>query len=195
VTALDFSQGLLDQARAKAQAEDLELSWDLGDAQALPYGDAEFDVVSSNFGVIFAPDHEAVARELARVCRPGGRLGLANWRPNEGPHAIYGRFAPEVAASNPDDWGTEEQVEKLLDSAFELEFEERVWHLEGDSAEDVWELMVTSAPPLKALAASLDPADAAEFRQSMIDYWTGFETDGGHVSEPRRFLFVFGRRR
>src|SRR5438270_4600745 len=92
VTGLDFAPAMLEQARAKGEAEGLEIRWELGNAQSLPYDDREFDVVSSCFGVIFAPDQAAVARELARVCRTGGRLGLANWRPNEGLHAIYQRF-------------------------------------------------------------------------------------------------------
>jgi ubiquinone/menaquinone biosynthesis C-methylase UbiE len=195
VTGLDFAPALLEQARAKAGAEGLEIQWDLGDAQALPYPDAGFDVASSSFGIIFAPDHEAVARELARVIRPEGRLGLANWRPNEGLHAIYGRFAPGESAFDTDDWGSEEHLQALLGDAFELEIEERVWNLEGDSPEDVWELMVTSAPPVKAMTESLGPERSEEFRQAMVDHWANFRVDGGRVSEPRRYLLVLGQRR
>jgi SAM-dependent methyltransferase len=194
VTALDFAPAMLERARTQAAAGGLEVRWDLGDAQALPYGDAEFDVVSSCFGVIFAPDHEAVAGELARVTRPGGRLGLANWLPNEGLHTVYARFGPEEAESDPDDWGREEVVEQLLGAAFELELEEDVWTLEGDSSEELWELWVSSAPPAKALVESLEPARAEEFRQAMIDRWTTFQTADG-VRDPRRFLFVLGTRR
>src|SRR6266700_3962139 len=110
----------LEPARAKAIAEGLEIRWDLGDVQALPYRDADFDVASSNFGIMFAPDHEVVARELGRVTRPGGRLGLANWRPNEGLHAIYGHFAPAEGAPDPEEWGSEDRLEELLGNAFEL---------------------------------------------------------------------------
>ena len=195
VTGLDFAPALLEQARAKGDAEGIEIQWDLGDAQALPYPDAGFDVASSSFGIIFAPDHEAVARELARVTRPGGRLGLTNWRPNEGLHTIYGRFAPGESASDPDDWGREEQLQELLGNAFELEIEERVWNLQGESPEDVWELMVTSAPPVKAMAESLGPERSEEFRQAMVDHWANFRDDDGGVSEPRRYLYVLGKRR
>jgi SAM-dependent methyltransferase len=194
-TGLDFAPGMLEQARAKAAAEGLEIHWDLGDAQALPYADASFDVVSSNFGIMFAPDHEAVAWELGRVTRPGGRLGLANWRPNEGLHAIYGRFAPGEGAPDPEEWGSEGHLRELLGASFELEIEERVWNLEGDSPEDVWELMVTSAPPVKALVESLEPERSGEFRQAMLDHWANFRIDGSGVSEPRRYLLVLGRRR
>jgi SAM-dependent methyltransferase len=189
VTGLDIAPRLLEQARAKSS----DVEWVEGDAQALPFEDAAFDVVSSSFGIIFAPDQQAAAREVARVCR--GRLGLTVWRPNEGLHAIYTRFAdeePEEPA--PDDWGREERLEELLGRAFELQIEERVWRLEGDSPEDVWALMSVGAPPVKALVDSLERGRREDFRRAMIDYWSGFRTDGG-VSEPRRYLLVTGRRR
>lgn len=187
VVGVDIAPKLLAQARAKSTA----IEWVEGDAQALPFPDASFEVVSSSFGVIFAPDHEAAASELARVCR--SRLGLTAWRPNEGLHAIYARFAEEEGPAS-DAWGSEERVEALLGQAFELELEERVWQLEGESPDAVWELMATGAPPVKALLASLEPARRDEFRAAMLDYWAGFRTADG-VSEPRRYLLVLGRRR
>jgi SAM-dependent methyltransferase len=194
VTGFDLSPGLLAQARAKAEEEGLEIGWELGTAEDLPYEDGSFDVVSSCFGIIFAPDHEAVARELARVCRPTGRLGLCNWRPNEGLHAIYSQFAPDEPEQDPEGWGREEHIEALLGGAFELEIEEREWRLEGESPQAVWELMSVGAPPVKALLDSLEPEARDQFQQAMLEYWGGFRTDGG-VSEPRRYLLVFGTRR
>ena len=189
VTGLDIAPRLLELARSTSS----DVEWVEGDAQALPFADDAFDVVSSSFGLIFAPDQEAVARELARVCR--GRLGLTAWRPNEGPHALYAVFAGEQPAGpSADDWGREERVRELLSDAFELELEERVWWLEGGSPEDVWDLMSTGAPPLKTLVDSLEAERRAEFRDAMIDYWSGFETPNG-VREPRGYLLVRGRRR
>src|SRR2546425_86040 len=93
-----------------------------------------------SFGLICAPSRETVAAEVARVCH--GRLGLTVWRPNEGPHAIYAAFSGEQPVwPSPDDWGREERLQELFAGAFELELEERVWWLEGDTPEDVWELM------------------------------------------------------
>ena len=190
VTAVDISAELLALARAKPEAD--RVAWKLADAQDLPFEDEAFDVVVSCFAVIFAPDPGAAARELGRVCRPGGRLGLTSWRPNEGPHAIYDRFAP--SESSADEWGSEDRVEELLGGAFELEFDEGVWHLTGESPEAVLELMAEGAPPLKALLATLGPDELIEFRKAMIEYWEGFRTDGG-IAEPRHFLIVEGRRR
>lgn len=194
VTGFDLSPGLVAQARAKAEAEGLAIGWDLGSADSLPYGDASFDVVSSSFGVIFVPDQRAAAHELARVCRADGRLGLTSWRPNEGLHAIYDRFSSTDSFAVADEWGAEERVEELLGEAFELEIEERVWRLEGESPQAVWDLMSLGAPPVKALLDSLEPEARDRFQQAMLEYWGGFFTDRG-VSEPRRYLLVFGTRR
>jgi len=193
VTAVDISESLLDIARDKPGAD--RVSWELGDAQGLRFEDASFDVVVSCFAVIFAPDQEAATAELARVCKPAGRLGLTSWRPEDGPHAIYKRLVPSDSMAGADRWGDEAHVHGLLDGAFELEIEERVWHLTADSPEAAWRLMSEGAPPVKALLGKLEPAEAAEFRAAMIGRWEGFETEGGRLDEPRRYLLVTGRRR
>jgi SAM-dependent methyltransferase len=189
VAGLDIAPRLLEQARAKSS----DVAWVEGDAQALPFEDGGFDVVSSCFGLIFAPDQEAAAAELARVCH--GRLGLTVWRPNEGPHAIYAAFSGDQSARpSSDDWGREDRLRELLDDAFELELEEHVWWLEGESPEDVFDLMSNGAPPVRALFDSLDPDRAGAFREAMLEHWSQFETPEG-VREPRRYLLVLGRRR
>jgi SAM-dependent methyltransferase len=194
VSGLDLAPALLEQARAKAVREGLEVDWVEGDAEALPYEDEVFDVVSSSFGVIFAPDAEAAAGELARVCRAAGRLGLTVWKPNEGLHRIYARYADRNGGDDPaEQWGDQGRIRELLGQSFELRFEEAVWHLEGDSPENVWELMTTAAPPLKALVASLERERLDAFRAAMLEHWAGFERDG-RVVEPRGYLLVLGRR-
>ena len=189
VTGLDIAPRLLEQARSQSS----DVQWVEGDAQSLPFADGAFDVVSSSFGLIFAPDQEVVAKEVARVCR--ARLGLTVWRPNEGPHAVYAAFSGEQPAwPSPDDWGREERLQELLGNAFELELQERVWWLEGKSPEDVWELMSNGAPPVRALLDSLEPDRAAEFRAAMLEYWSQYQTEEG-VREPRHYLLVLGGRR
>jgi SAM-dependent methyltransferase len=192
VAAIDISNDLLELARTKRDAE--HVRWELGDAQSLKFADGVFDVVSSCFAVIFAPDQVTAARELARVCRSGGRLGLIAWRPSAGPSAVYERFAPSDGYKGWEEWGKEERVEEWLGNAFDLEFEEGVWHITGDSPEAVWELMTEGAPPLKALLGTLEPRQREEFREAMLDYWRGFDTGDG-VDEPQNYLIVEGRRR
>jgi len=194
VTGVDIAESLLEQARAKAERAGVEAEWVLGDAQALPLADASFDVVSSCFGLIFAPDASAVAAEVARVSRAGGRLGLTCWRPDAGPHTIFQRFTPGDVPAGPDQWGAESQVEQLLGDSFELEFDEDVWNLTADSPEAALELMVEGAPPVKAMVGMLEPQQREAFRTEMLEYWAGFERDG-QVVEPRPFLLVEGRRR
>ena len=81
VISTDYVQSLLDRGRARAQAEALPVQFQLADAEALPFGDASFDVVMSTFGVMFTPDHRRAAREMLRVLRSGGRVAMANWTP------------------------------------------------------------------------------------------------------------------
>ena len=80
-TGIDYVPELIEQARERARAEGLDVAFEVGDAENLPYPDATFDVVLSTVGVMFTPDQERAARELLRVCKPGGKIGLANWVP------------------------------------------------------------------------------------------------------------------
>jgi ubiquinone/menaquinone biosynthesis C-methylase UbiE len=98
VTGIDYVPALLEHARRRAQAEGLEVAFQEADAEALPFGDASFDVVLSTCGAMFAPDQEGTAAELLRVCRPGGRIGMVNWTPDSYVGELFG---PEVAISAP----------------------------------------------------------------------------------------------
>jgi ubiquinone/menaquinone biosynthesis C-methylase UbiE len=193
-TGLDISEPLLEQARVKAEREGLGAAFEAGDAQALPYGDASFDVVASCFGVMFAPDAERVAAELARVLRPGGRLGLTTWAPNEEMARIYARFQREPPAADMEQWGRPGRVRELLEREFELAIETGTWRFEAGSAEELWHLAETATPPTKAFLATLDDARRAEYRAAMLEHWNRYRTDEG-VSEPRDYLLVLGTRR
>ena len=94
VIGQDLAPVLVDTARERAAEEDVTVQFEVGDAEDLRYDDASFDVVMSTCGVMFAPDHEAVARELGRVTKPGGRLALACWQPNTGMHDVFKMMAP-----------------------------------------------------------------------------------------------------
>ena len=113
---------------------------------ALPYEDGSFDVVASAFGVIFAPEPAAAAAELARVCRPGGRLGLTTWVPDEDVAAIYEPFTGR-STFPPDSWGEANSLERVLGDLFGLEVERHTWWVTGRNGAEVWRLYSTSAPP------------------------------------------------
>ncbi|HKZ01219.1 MAG TPA: class I SAM-dependent methyltransferase [Pyrinomonadaceae bacterium] len=131
VTGVDIAPNLLEQARTRAQSEGLTIHFDEGDAESLSYGDASFDVVVSMFGAMFAPKPESVAAELTRVCRPGGRIAMANWTP-EGfvgqMFKISGKYVPPPANMPPPvKWGDEETVrERLRDGVADLQLTRRL---------------------------------------------------------------------
>ncbi|MBI3898809.1 MAG: methyltransferase domain-containing protein [Gammaproteobacteria bacterium] len=118
VTGIDYVPALLERAKARAAAEGVTVDFRVADAQALPFADASFDVVLSVFGVMFAPDQERAARELLRVCRPGGKIGLVCWMPEAfggeffTVHARYLPAPPEVKPAIR--WGTAVGLDELL---------------------------------------------------------------------------------
>jgi SAM-dependent methyltransferase len=195
VTGLDLAPRLVETARRMAAEEGLDIRFDVGDCEELPYDDASFDVLSSAVGVIFAPDHGAVARELARVCRPGGRLGLVSWQPNPGYSAVLEPFRSrrEPGAGDPDDWGRIEHVRDLLADAFELRFVEGRHALQGDSAEAIWELLSTAHGAFKSLLGSLDTRRRAQLHRAFVGYLEQYRADGG-ISAPDDYLLALGTR-
>jgi ubiquinone/menaquinone biosynthesis C-methylase UbiE len=140
VVGMDLAPVLIDTARERAAEEGVDVTFEAGDAEAMAYDDASFDVVASTCGIMFAPDHEAVASELARVTRPGGRMGLACWTPEGGLGQMFRMMAPFLpppapGVGSPFDWGREEHVRELLSDAFELQLEEHVSTLAVESGE------------------------------------------------------------
>lgn len=130
VTGIDYVPALIDSASARAGAEGADIDFRVGDAQALPFADASFDVVLSAIGVMFAPDQEKAAAELLRVCRPGGTIGLASWMPEAFGRdffAAHARYAPPPPGLNPPTrWGTEAGLAELLgDGVSSVESEKR----------------------------------------------------------------------
>ena len=131
VVASDLTPESLAAGEREARTLGLELDWVVADAQALPFADAEFDVVTSSFGAMFAPDHRAVADELLRVCRRGGTIGLASFTPEGGVGEFFGVFAPYLPAPPPGAlapvlWGDEAHVRELLGSGASLSIETAV---------------------------------------------------------------------
>jgi SAM-dependent methyltransferase len=199
VTGLDLAPDLIERARQRATDAGVELRLEAGDAEALPYEDGSFDVVTSTFGAMFAPDHAAVSRELARVVKPGGRLGMLNWHPSQGVAEFFKVMAaymppPPEGAGSPFTWGDHGHVSELLGDAFELRFEEGDCPQPADSAEETWELFSTAYGPTKALANSLDDEKREALRSDWIAYFNQFQSNGG-ISQPRPYVLVLGTRR
>jgi SAM-dependent methyltransferase len=198
VTGVDLAPAMIETARRIAAEEHLGITFDVGDAEALPYPDASFDVVCSAHGVVFAPDHAAAARELARVCRPGGQLGMTAWRtgePGDGLDDLTARFTPPrpqgVSAGS---WGDEAHARLMLGDAFELEFIPDVWIQAGASGHAIWELLTTASPPFKALADDLDPVRRDELHAAWVEFYEDFRTPDG-IRVPHGYVIILGRRR
>jgi SAM-dependent methyltransferase len=194
VTGVDIAPALIEQAERAADAEGLQIRLDVGDALSLPYENGSFDVVCSCFGVIFAPEPEAAARELGRVCRPEGRLGVTAWRPDQGLHAVFKPFLDRPPPVDADYWGDEDNVRGLLEPEFVVDISEGEWILTGESGESLWEFSATAVPPCKALAESLDTERREELRRAMVAHFEDFRVNGG-IRQPRGYLLVTGRRR
>jgi SAM-dependent methyltransferase len=118
VTSTDYVSSLLESGRARAEAEGHTIQFQEADAENLPFPDASFDVVMSTFGVMFTPNQEKAASELARVCRPGGRIGLANWTPDSFIGQLFkmiGKYIPPApGVKSPALWGTKARLEELF---------------------------------------------------------------------------------
>jgi SAM-dependent methyltransferase len=198
-TGLDLAPGLIDTARRRAAESGVDVRSEVGDAERLPYADASFDVVSSSFGVMFAPDQRTAAAELARVCRPGGRLALLSWHPSRGVAEFFKVMAaympprPE-GVGDPFAWGDPDHLATLLGDTFELRYEQGDCPQPGRSADEIWGLFTSAYGPTKALADSLDDERRAALRRDWVAYFEQFRNGAG-ISQPRPYLLVLGTRR
>jgi SAM-dependent methyltransferase len=189
VVGIDLAPGLIEIAKERAADRGLSIDYRVGDCEDLDLDDASFDLVGSSVGIMFAPDHEACASELARVTRPGGRIALANWKPGAGVQDIFKLMAPFQPApppSSPFDWGDEERVAGLLGGAFDLELETRENVAVYSSSEDYWRDMVENYGPTKVLYESLGER-GEELRAAWVDFFG--------PEHRRPYLLVKGTRR
>jgi SAM-dependent methyltransferase len=195
VTAIDSNELSVEKVRLDAEDAGVAIDVDTGSAEYLPYDDASFDILASNFGLVYAPDHANVATELARVARPGARLGFTAWRPNPKLGELYRRFTDEpLEGREAYEWGREDHVEHMLGEDFELDFHDGTLWMQASSGEELWDLFSTSASPVADLLGRLDEAKAAEFHRGFVELYEEYRTDDG-IRAPRRYLLVLGRRR
>jgi SAM-dependent methyltransferase len=199
VVGMDLAPVLIDTARQRAAEEGVSIECEVCDAEAMHYPDASFDVVTSTCGVMFAPDHDAVAGELARVTKPGGRIVLACWTPDGGLAQMFGMMRPFLppppeGAGSPFAWGDEEHVRGLLGDAFDLAFETHDSILRTKDGEEYWELFSTSYGPTKTAADSLDEERREEFHRTWVDFFEE-RREGDEVVHHREWLLTSGTRR
>lgn len=199
VVSTDYVGTLLDSGRERAKAERLPVTFQLADAENLPFADASFDVVLSTFGVMFTPDQERAAQELIRVCRPGGKIGLANWTPESFIGRVFktiGKYVPPApGVKSPALWGTRDHLELLFGSNVTIAAERRNFNFRYKSPAHWVEVFRTYyGPVLKAFAALDGETRIALERDlsALIDEFN-IATDGTMVV-PSAYLEVVATR-
>jgi SAM-dependent methyltransferase len=183
VTSTDYVPGLLDLGRQRAEGERLSIRFEEADAEALPYGEATFDAVLSSFGVMFAPNHERVASELLRVCRPGGRIGLANWTPGGFIGQLFGvvgrHVPPPPGLTPPTRWGVEEHLHRLFGaSASDIRVTLRHFVFRYRSPEHWIEVFRTWYGPVHKAFAALSADDQPRLEQDLLALIERFNRSG-----------------
>lgn len=165
---IDYVPALIERARARAAVESLPARFELGDCEAIPFGDAEFDVVMSVYGSMFAPDQQKAADELVRVCRPGGRIGMSNWTPDGfwgQAFGLVGRYMPPAPGLRPpSEWGTETRLKELFGRAVSsTKIAKRSALFRFRSSAHWIEVFSTYFGPIMRALESLDAARRREF--------------------------------
>jgi len=167
VTSTDYVGTLLERARERAAAEKLNVDFREADAEALPFPDGSFDAVLSTFGVMLTPDQDKAAAELLRVCKPGGKIGLANWTPDGFIGKLFktlgGHVPPSAGVKSPALWGTGARLNEMFGAqAASIAAEPRMFVFRYRSPEHWLDVFKTFyGPMLKAFGALEAPAQAA----------------------------------
>jgi SAM-dependent methyltransferase len=172
VTSTDYVPALLQNGRARAEAEGHPIEFIEADAEALPFDDNDFDVVISTFGVMFTPNQDRAASELVRVCKPGGRIGLANWTPEGFIGQVFktlGKYLPPPpSAKSPALWGTRERLAEMFGAAaIEIRPETRHFNFRYRSPKHFLDVFETYYGPINRAFATLDQQRQVELRDDL----------------------------
>ncbi len=196
VTSSDYVQGLLDKGRTRADAENLKVTFDQADAENLPYADAAFDAVLSTFGVMFTPNQTGAAAELLRVCRPGGKIALANWTPagfiGQMFKALGKHVPPPAGVASPALWGTRDRVEELFgDDAAAIDVTQRHFAFRYLSTDHFLEIFRSYYGPVHKAFLALDGDGQAALETDLRAVINRFNvaTDGTFVA-PAEYVEV-----
>ena len=201
VTGVDIAPNLLAQAAERAEREGLTVDFREADAEALPFADAEFDVVMSMFAAIFAPRPELVVSELLRVCRPGGLIAMGNWTPDglvAKQNGIMARFVPPPpGSSNPFDWGDESVVRTRFGDRAEVTCTHRPFIFDLPLApEEAGEFFRRYLGPMHIVMSRLDDNGKQQLLEALVKMWVGENHgDEGHTVIPSEYLEVHARRK
>jgi len=196
VVSTDYVPTLLDRGRVRASAEGLPVQFEHADAENLPYTNHSFDVVMSTFGVMFTPDQDKAATEMARACKPGGRIGLANWTPTSFVGEIFktmGKYVtPAAGLKSPALWGTEARLRELFGERLDkIAIERKSFVFRYHSATHWLEIFRTFYGPMHKAFGALDAEKQEALAADLIALAERFNraTDGTLVA-PSEYLEV-----
>jgi len=196
VTSTDYVQALLEKGARRAVAEGLDVRFQVADAEALPFPDGSFDAVLSTFGAMFTPDHARPAREMLRVVRSGGRIGLANWTPDGFIGQLFkvvGRYLPPPAGlRSPALWGTEPHIVELFGAqAAAIRTERRHFNFRYRSAAHWIQMFRDFYGPVHKAFAALDAAGQQALEADIVALLEGLNVGGRHtLVVPGEYLEV-----
>jgi ubiquinone/menaquinone biosynthesis C-methylase UbiE len=200
VTSTDYVPALLERGRARAAAERLPVTFQEADAEQLPFADRSFDVVLSVFGVMFTPNQEQAAQELLRVCRSGGKIGLANWTPEGFIGQVFrtiGKYIPPpVGVQSPARWGTEQRLNELFGAGIsDLMVKKRMFVFRYRSAQHWLEVFRTYYGPMLKAFAALDAENQAGLAGDLTELLQRFNQGGSDtLAIPSEYLEVVATR-
>lgn len=201
VVSTDYVAALLERGQARASAEGLAVQFEEADAENLPYADASFDVVLSTFGVMFTPNQERAASELARVCKPGGKIGLANWTPSGFIGQLFkvvGQYIPPPSGVKPPSlWGTEARLHELFDERIAtLETVRQNFVFRYRTPQHWLETFRTYYGPVQKAFGALDASGQESLAAALIRLVQQFNrTTDAAMIVPSEYLEVVIRRR
>jgi len=196
VVSTDYVESLLERGAERAHAERLEVEFQAADAEALPFADASFDAVLSTFGVMFAPDHARSAAEMARVCRSGGRIGMANWTPGGFIGQLFkvlGRHLPPPAGAQPPPlWGSEAHLRSLFGArAAKIDVTPRIFNFRYRSAAHFIDIFRTWYGPVHKAFAALGPEKGAALERDLAELLNGLNRAGkASLVVPSEYLEI-----
>ena len=194
VMSTDYVPELLEKGRQRALAEHLEVEFQTADAEQLPFADGAFDVAMSVFGVMFTPEHARAAQEMARVTRPGGLIGLANWTPDSFIGQVFrllGSYVPPAAGlRSPALWGTEAHLQALFGrQAVEIHCQRRVFNFRYASPAHFVQVFRDFYGPTHKAFAVLDPAGQRALERDLNDLMDALNTAGASsLVVPSQYL-------
>jgi SAM-dependent methyltransferase len=201
VTSTDYVERLLVRGRARADAEGLDIQFRLADAENLPFETGSFDAVVSTFGVMFTPDQKQAANELARVCRPGGRIGMANWTPDGFIGQLFktlgGHVAPPPGVNSPALWGREDWLNETFGpAATEISITPKDFVFRARSPEDFVAFFRTYYGPMRKAFAALPTDRQAALHADLIELIGSLNTAAdGSMRVPAHYAEVVISRR